>query len=140
MRTAADKGEGVKNWQNLADIFYVWPPREIINILSYYHWNIFTVMRMQLFFENVCCLEYSHKSNRCMLMHVCCKFAMSILYHWASNKITFSELIWAFIKQDCSVSNKSSRPKLSELITLIHQSFAKATAGLVQRCFRHVEK
>ena len=22
MRTPADKGEGVKNWQNLADVFY----------------------------------------------------------------------------------------------------------------------
>ena len=65
---------------------------------------------------------------------------MSVLYYSASNKITFSELIWAFIKQDCGVSNKSSRPKPSELITLIHQSFAKVTAGLVQRCFRHVEK
>ena len=37
-------------------------------------------MRMQLFFENVCCLEYSHKSNRAMY-DVCCKFAMSVLYH-----------------------------------------------------------
>ena len=44
------------------------------------------------------------------------------------------------MKQDCGVSNKSSRPKPSEFITLIHQSFAKVTPGLAQRCFHHLEK
>ena len=38
------------------------------------------------------------------------------------------------------MSNNSSRPKPSELISLIHQSFAKVTAGLAQHCFHHVEE
>ena len=96
-------------------------------------------MQIKLFYENICCLEYSLKTNRAMYV-ITYKFAMSVLYHWASNKVTFSELIWAFIKQDCGVSNKSSRPKPSELVSLIHQSFDKVTAGLAQRCFHHVEK
>ena len=31
MQTPADKGEGVQNWQNLADVYYGWPP-----LLRYY--------------------------------------------------------------------------------------------------------
>ena len=38
------------------------------------------------------------------------------------------------------MSNKSSRPKPTELITLIYQSFAKVTPGLAQHCFHHIEK
>ena len=35
MRTPADKGEGVKIWKNLAEVFYGWPLKSFSHLCSY---------------------------------------------------------------------------------------------------------
>ena len=61
LSTPVDKEEGVKNWQNLADVFYGWPLTEIVNTVLvvlkdlckyYYLQNSFTVYQSFLYWHS----------------------------------------------------------------------------------------